>query len=56
MRELAATGGATIGVGNKWGINAQIRAPLVVGGMATKVWSAAISVRYVLRREPKDEH
>ncbi len=56
MRELAATGGATIAVGRKWGVNAQVRAPLALGGAATKVWSAAVSVRYVLRREPKDEH
>jgi hypothetical protein len=45
MRELAATGGATIAIGKKWGVNGQVRVPLAVGGAASNVYSAAVSVR-----------
>ena len=54
--ELAATVGAFWSIGERWGVSAQGRAPLWIGGSAIRVWSVSLSGRYVIRRKPKGEH
>ena len=54
--ELATTAGAFWAIDNKWGLAAQTRIPLWVGGTAFKVYSGSVALRYVIRPKPKSEH